>query len=57
MFSPDEKLLVTYEPYVIYGSRKAEDGTERKPQPNLRFFDTSTGEQLAVLIQKNQVSF
>ncbi|KAI6191854.1 Eukaryotic translation initiation factor 2A [Aphelenchoides bicaudatus] len=57
MFSPDDRLLVTYEPYVIYGSRDAEDGTKRVPDPNLRFFDMQNGTLLTTLIQKNAVNW
>jgi hypothetical protein len=54
MFSPDDRLLITYEPYVIYGSRTDEEGNQRVPDPNLRFIDTTSGELLATLIQRNQ---
>lgn len=55
MFSPDDQLMVTYEPYVIYGSRVDGEGNTRKPDPNLNFFDCTNGKLITTLIQKNQV--
>jgi len=55
LFSPNDEFLVTFEPYVIYGSRTDEEGNVRKPDPNLRFFDTKSGNLLATIIQRNQI--
>uniref|UniRef100_A0A915DVS0 Uncharacterized protein n=1 Tax=Ditylenchus dipsaci TaxID=166011 RepID=A0A915DVS0_9BILA len=36
IFSPRDTVMVTYEPYVIYGSRMNADGTTKVPNPNLQ---------------------
>lgn len=56
-FSPKDNMLVTYEPYVIYGTRMNADGTQKIPNPNLRFWSISNGKLLATLISKKQVPF
>uniref|UniRef100_A0A914L7H1 Eukaryotic translation initiation factor 2A n=1 Tax=Meloidogyne incognita TaxID=6306 RepID=A0A914L7H1_MELIC len=54
LFSPKDKYMVTYEPYVIYGTRMNADGTVKTPNPNLRIFEVSTGKLLATLIADKQ---
>lgn len=46
-----------YSSYVIYGTRKNEDGTVKTPDPNLRFWDVSSGQLLATVIADKQVLF
>lgn len=53
MFSPRNELLVTFEPWVLYGGRIDADGNERTILPNLRFFSVKTGEKLAEFTVKN----
>ncbi|KAF7634921.1 eIF2A domain-containing protein [Meloidogyne graminicola] len=54
LFSPKDKYMITYEPYVIYGTRMNEDGTVKTPNPNLRFWEVPTGKLLATLIADKQ---
>lgn len=53
-FSPNDKYMITYEPYVIYGTRMNEDGTIKTPNPNLRIFEVPNGKLLATLIADKQ---
>lgn len=53
-FSPNDNVMVTFEPYVIYGMRTNPDGTKNEPQPNLRFFDVRDGTLLSTLIAQKQ---
>lgn len=53
-FSPKDHYLITYEPYVIYGTRMNPDGTEKKPNPNLRFWEVPSGKLLATVIADKQ---
>jgi translation initiation factor 2A len=57
IFSPRDRILVTYEPYVIYGCRNNADGSLRVPNPNLRFWSLSDGKLLATLISDKQASW
>lgn len=56
-FSPNDSILMTYEPYVIYGTRLNLDGTVKTPNPNLRFWSISNRKLLATLISKKQARF
>ena len=55
LFSPQDNYMVTYEPYVVYGSRLKEDGSMKKPEPNLRFWHLPDGALLATHIADIQV--
>jgi uncharacterized protein with WD repeat len=54
MFSPDDRFLITYEHYVIYGMPRDADGNVRTPDPNLRFINSSSGKFLTALIQRHR---
>ncbi|KAL3072674.1 hypothetical protein niasHS_017648 [Heterodera schachtii] len=54
IFSPKDSFMVTYEPYVIYGSRKNSDGSLKTPNPNLRFWSVPNGELLATVVADKQ---
>lgn len=54
-FSPRDNFMVTYEPYVVYGSRIKEDGTARVPKPNLRFWSLKERKVLETYNVKKQV--
>lgn len=47
-FSPKDSVLVTYEPYVVYGSRVNNDGTPKKPKPNVNFYSIIQKKHLKV---------
>lgn len=38
LFSPRDRLLLTFEPYVVYGSKINESGEAKIPAPNLRIW-------------------
>uniref|UniRef100_A0A0N4ZWX7 Eukaryotic translation initiation factor 2A n=1 Tax=Parastrongyloides trichosuri TaxID=131310 RepID=A0A0N4ZWX7_PARTI len=48
LFSPNDNIMVTWEPYVVYG--KSKPGEERKPNPNLRYWRVSDGQCLVVTV-------
>lgn len=54
IFSPNNNYMVTYQLYVIWGTRKNDDGTDRTPDPNLRVWSVKTGKLLATLIASKQ---
>lgn len=54
-FSPNDNIMVTYEPYVIYGTRLNKDGSNKVPNPNLRFWSIPDGKLLSTSISKKQV--
>ncbi|KAI6205220.1 Eukaryotic translation initiation factor 2A [Aphelenchoides besseyi] len=53
-FSPNNSIFVTWEPYVVYGMRKNPDGSDKIPDPNLRYFNVSTGQKIKDFVVKNQ---
>lgn len=53
-FSPLDSTLVTYEPYVVYGSRLEQDGTPKKPRPNLNFHSLVQRNHMKVFIVLKQ---
>jgi uncharacterized protein with WD repeat len=55
-FSPRDKVLVTFEPYAIYGAKTTANGEQRQPEPNLRFWSLTEGGKLmsTVIAQKQQ---
>lgn len=55
LFSPRDRVMVTFEPFVIYGTRFNDDGTEKKPAPNLRFWSIGERRLLCTLTAKKQV--
>ncbi|KAI1730381.1 eukaryotic translation initiation factor eIF2A domain-containing protein [Ditylenchus destructor] len=54
LFSPRDRVMVTYEPYVIYGTRMNPDGTTKVPDPNLRFWSIPDGKLLATIKSDRQ---
>ncbi|KAI3420368.1 hypothetical protein GPALN_003669 [Globodera pallida] len=54
LFSPKDNFMITYEPYVIYGTRKNSDGSLKTPNPNLRFWSVPDGKLLATVIADKQ---
>lgn len=56
-FSPKDRLVVTYEPYTIYGSRTTETGEMRQPSPNLRLWSLPDGVHLTTLIAQKAGSW
>uniref|UniRef100_A0A0N5AT36 Eukaryotic translation initiation factor 2A n=1 Tax=Syphacia muris TaxID=451379 RepID=A0A0N5AT36_9BILA len=49
LFSPRDHLLLTYEPYVVYGSKTDENGDAKVPSPNLRIWSLPTGKHIKTL--------
>lgn len=56
-FSPQDSTMVTFEPYVIYGSRLGQDGKPKKPKPNLNFHSIEHRKHIKVLIVLKQSSW
>ncbi|KAI6209313.1 Eukaryotic translation initiation factor 2A [Aphelenchoides besseyi] len=56
-FSPNNSTFVTWEPYVVYGMRKNPDGSDKIPDPNLRYFNVSTGQKIKDFISGWQPHF
>lgn len=50
-FSPDNQVLATWEPYVVYGGVNAEG---KLPEPNMRMWSVMSGEMLLQTIVKRQ---
>ncbi|KHN84560.1 Eukaryotic translation initiation factor 2A [Toxocara canis] len=57
LFSPKDRLLATFEPYAIYGSKTTETGEIRQPAPNLRLWNLPGGSHLTTLIAQKQNSW
>uniref|UniRef100_A0AC34R963 Eukaryotic translation initiation factor 2A n=1 Tax=Panagrolaimus sp. JU765 TaxID=591449 RepID=A0AC34R963_9BILA len=53
-FSPKNTLLMSWEPYVIYGLRRDAEGKLRTPNPNLNFFSVKEGKHVGVVIAKTK---
>lgn len=55
-FSPKDRLLTTFEPYVVYGN-KTEAGEARQPSPNLRVWSLPDVVQQPTLIAQKQATW
>lgn len=54
IFSPNDNIMVTWEPYVVYGRSKPGEGP-RKPNPNLRFWRCSDGECIVITVAEKNI--
>uniref|UniRef100_A0A915Q122 Eukaryotic translation initiation factor 2A n=1 Tax=Setaria digitata TaxID=48799 RepID=A0A915Q122_9BILA len=57
VFSPRDRLLATYEPYVAYVAKTAENVEHRQPAPNLRLWSLPDGKHITTLIAQKQNSW
>ncbi|VDD86364.1 unnamed protein product [Enterobius vermicularis] len=57
LFSPRDRLLLTFEPYAIYGSKTGESGETKVPAPNLRIWALPSGKHLKTLVAQKQACY
>jgi len=57
VFSPRDRVMITYEPYVLYGTRSNDGGSKKTPGPNLRYWSLPDGRCLSEQVASKQVNF
>ncbi|CAG9534655.1 unnamed protein product [Cercopithifilaria johnstoni] len=57
VFSPRDRLLAAYEPYVSYVAKTTENIEQRQPTPNLRLWSLPDGKHITTLIAQKQNSW
>ncbi|KAL3990381.1 Eukaryotic translation initiation factor eIF2A family protein [Acanthocheilonema viteae] len=57
VFSPRDRLLAAYEPYVSYVAKTVENIEQRHPAPNLRLWSLPDGKHITTLIAQKQNSW